>query len=416
MDVGGRLIASLIRDNSTYEYLKLKLFEDLFKGEEKLLFDMVDKHVGKFHALPSEDLIVSNGFEMPVAKDGVSYYMEETTNRYLYDVLNAGFGDASSLMVSKDLTGSVSRLIKTLDEVTLINKRLNLANLGKEGWDIYHNDYVTNNKQDTNTKINLGWDYLDEMTGGLVGGDVVSYIGRPAMGKTWQLLFSAQSVWKTSPQAVMVVSMEMAVLPIVHRMASLMSSVPMNHVKGGNLTEKEMKKVKSVMQAATKVATNFWVVDGNLTSTPQDIFSLARQLGVKTLFIDGAYLLKHTNPKMDRFTKVAENIEYIKHKAAELDMVVICSYQFSRNAVKKKKDETVGLEDIAYSDAIGQISSVVLGLLEDDGVETLHRRKVSVLKGRNGETGHFYIKWDFKTMDFTQCQEEEEVKSPIAYV
>jgi hypothetical protein len=65
------------------------------------------------------------------------------------------------------------------------------------------------------------------------------------------------------------------------------------------------------------------------------------------------------------------------------------------------------LGDRAYADAIGQVSSLVLGLFEDDTVETLKRRNVKVLKGRNGETGSFITNWDFIGMNFSEVVQHD---------
>jgi replicative DNA helicase len=94
--------------------------------------------------------------------------------------------------------------------------------------------------------------------------------------------------------------------------------------------------------------------------------------------------------------------------ATELDIPVVVSYQLNRDAakkIKKQKSDEVDLEDIGYSDAIGQLSSIVLALLEEESVETLLARKVTVLKGRYGETGSFRVNWDFQKMDFKQIIE-----------
>ncbi len=43
-----------------------------------------------------------------------------------------------------------------------------------------------------------------------------------------------------------------------------------------------------------------------------------------------------------------------------------------------------------------------LSSFEDENVETLARRRVDILKGREGATGHFYINWNFNKMDFSE--------------
>ena len=77
------------------------------------------------------------------------------------------------------------------------------------------------------------------------------------------------------------------------------------------------------------------------------------------MVIDGAYLLRHRNVRLDRFTRAAENVELIKRNCTDLEMMAFCSWQFNREASKKQKKgkgEEGDLEDIGYSDAIGQIS------------------------------------------------------------
>jgi hypothetical protein len=103
----------------------------------------------------------------------------------------------------------------------------------------------------------------------------------------------------------------------------------------------------------------------------------------------------------------------IKHRIANEVGPVVASWQFARTASKKKTNEEVTLDDIAYADAIGQVSSVVLGLFEDETVETLKQRRVKLLKGRNGETGEFLTKWDFDKMDFSQV--EAQSVASLAY-
>jgi replicative DNA helicase len=128
-------------------------------------------------------------------------------------------------------------------------------------------------------------------------------------------------------------------------------------------------------------------------------------LECRIVMIDGAYLLRHNNSRLDRYTRAAENVELIKRACTDQEMISVCSWQFNREASKKQKKnkgEQGDLEDIGYSDAIGQISSIALSLFQEDSVETMKSRKVQVMKGRNGEVGQFSIAWDFILMTFHQ--------------
>ena len=124
------------------------------------------------------------------------------------------------------------------------------------------------------------------------------------------------------------------------------------------------------------------------------------------IFIDGAYLTKHPTEK-DRYRRVAENAELMKSELASLAPTV-ASWQFAKTAAKKdkKKGEKVTGDDIGYSDAIFQVSSLILGLFEEDSGETLKQRKVEILKGRSGEVGSFTTQWNFDQMLFSEIVQE----------
>jgi hypothetical protein len=83
-------------------------------------------------------------------------------------------------------------------------------------------------------------------------------------------------------------------------------------------------------------------------------------------------------------------------------------------------DEEAGLDDIGYSDAIGQSSSIALGLFQEEGIETMNSRRIKIMKGRSGEVGQFSIAWDFTSMDFRQVSpavdEEGEKEKELDFV
>ena len=130
------------------------------------------------------------------------------------------------------------------------------------------------------------------------------------------------------------------------------------------------------------------------------------------LLIDSAYLLAHPNTKLDKFRRVEANVELIKREASIAGIPAILSYQFNREAVKKWKGAKGaaggggGMEDIAYADAIGQVSSAVLALRQEETVETANQRKVDAIKMRTEKPFSFGVNWDFHNMDFNEVVEE----------
>lgn len=147
---------------------------------------------------------------------------------------------------------------------------------------------------------------------------------------------------------------------------------------------------------------------------------LAATLNVDAVYIDGAYLLQSsTNKRLSPFERVSTVAHIIKKSTTELDIPSVCSWQFNRDAVGKKKGkgagvEVAGLENIGMSDAIGQLSSIVISMMQEESVETMESRLLTLLKGRDGETGQWRINWDFINMNFDERDEYQ--KQNLEYI
>jgi replicative DNA helicase len=285
----------------------------------------------------------------------------------------------------------------------------------REAYDLIMSAYVAKATAGNNMGLMLGWPTLDKMTGGLSIGDLISFIGRPAMGKSWFMLYMALHAWSQG-KVPMFVSMEMQPLIIQQRLLAIQAELPFSGLRDGALTTADYKKMKTLMLANKHGTTPFHVIDGNLTATVSDIYTLARQLKPDLVIIDGAYLLKHPTER-DRFKRVAENADLIKQQICAL-APTLCSWQFARpqkgNKSSKVK-EAPTLDDIGYTDAIGQLSALVCGIMQPESAETTKQREVLILKGRNGEAGQFNVNWDFDfTTNFSEVTGELEASTKFA--
>jgi replicative DNA helicase len=232
------------------------------------------------------------------------------------------------------------------------------------------------------------------MSGGLGAGDLLSIVGRPGMGKTYLMMHGANHAW-LSGHTPLFISMEMKPLLVMQRAAAMLARLPITGIKHAALETHQQAKLQNYLIKNKQAKVPYWIVDGALTATVDDILLLAAQLNPSAVFIDGAYLLR-TKQRMPRWEKLTENAERIKGEIAEgLGVPTVISYQLNRESKKKGKGEPVGLEHIAYTDAIGQLSSIVLAQTEEESVETLIRKRVEIAKGRSGEQGHFNINWKF---------------------
>lgn len=407
---GRKLLSAVIYRNDLEVIVHGGLHENLFKESELVLFQFIKEHLNGYGVIPSTDTIEEKvGDVLVEAPEPCEYYMAEVEKRFLQSELKRIIFSTKDLLEAQDPDAAFSDLLTQVSELNLYKKKKNLIDFRAIA-ELIHQEYVASNLHEDGSTLMFGWPTLDGMTGGLRGGDVCSIVGRPASGKTFMGLYNSHHAWLTGGVP-LVVSMEMTNVAIGQRLAAMNTSKPLTQIIKGMLSSKGYTKMQTLLHKNKGVDRPYWLVDGNLTATVDDIVMLARQLKPTGVFIDGAYLLRNANSRLSRWDKLTENAEGIKQKiSTDLNLPVVCSYQFSREATKKKKKEgeKAGLEDIYGSDAIGQLSSVVLGLFEGETIETEKRRRIDIIKGRNGESGEFIINWNFNKMDFSEVPTKKD--------
>jgi hypothetical protein len=422
MSIGKCFLSAVLAENSVSSLLAFGPIEHLFKANEVDSYLFVREFVKKYQKLPDVDTI-----ENHVGQDAIVKHKE--TSAYYHDLLRArhteielkkGMKKASDLLMPD--TKDPEEALRVLMDVAmaLATQKMSKQVVDfRQAYEIIVSDYAKKFNEAEEYGLHLGWPYFDALSGGLSRGDLISIVGRPQKGKTWQMLYALHHGWqkggkKAQPQSRMFVSMEMDPLLIQQRLASMQSSIPMTGLKHADLSTGQMKQLKKGLTEIKSYGAPFWIVDGNLTATVEDIWMLARQLKPDALGIDGGYLVKHPTER-DRYRRVAENADLMKQELAAICPTIV-SWQFAKSAAKKnaKKGEKVDLEDIGYTDAIAQVSSIVLAMLEEDSVESLVYRVIDILKGRNGEVGRFKTRWDFKNMDFSEFVEQDV--SELQYV
>ena len=417
-DLGLKVIKKMCEAQEPMQWYRAKLSEQLFRGPEVSVFQWVDNHVRKYHALPTmETLLSQHPILMPVqAPEPVLYYVERVENAYFHSLINqANIDSQQQLKDDQDnWVGAKTVMQECLAKITQQQYRTRIMDVTKEAPLAVLTEYHGVGKPEHT--CGFGWEYMDTQSGGVVPGDVISFVGRPAQGKSWMMLYISMHNWITRKKNVLFVSMEMATIAVAQRVASMYAHVPYGQLKQAGFSSQTYQKFVGGLKTMQMEGHHLYVVDGNLAMGVREIYELADLLECELVVIDGAYLTKHPDKRLDRFTRVAENVELMKRVGHDFAKATFASWQFNRTAAKLKKGEKAGLEDIGMSDAIPQVSSIVLGMEQEESVETMFRRRISVMKGRSGEVGSFDVNWEFNTMDFSQAEEEKEEAKQLEYI
>lgn len=409
---GMELLSSLIATNDTKIFLSLGLRAELFKPSEQVVYELMDQHIKQYGTVPALSTVLEateyDETDFPEVPEPPEFYLERVEKRFINDNLKVVLAETKTLLLEQQPEAALQLMTDKVVDLSIRAHPMQIVDF-RESLPIIHKEYKAKLAGGDDYGIKMGWDYLDDMSGGLFGGDMFSYVGRPAMGKTFQLLYSGHNAWFKQTKRTLIVSMEMIPLLLLQRLAAMHTSTGLSAIKNSELSTKGYAKFCQELSLVKDHGAPMWIVNGNLSSTVDDIWRLCRQLKPELVLVDGAYLVK-TKQNMGKFDRIGYVAEALKSQiATDLSVPVVATYQFNRDVAKKAKKkghtDEAGLEDIYGSDVIGQVSSVVLALLEDDSIETIKRRRVDILKGRSGEVGHFFTNWDFHKMDFRQWVE-----------
>lgn len=402
-------MSALVRVGDAEEFARLSGVEAMLKPHELRAFTAVRDHVHRHGTVPAPETCRAMGISLVEAPEPPSYYRDELVKRHVRLGLTQAVKDVNESLRGDPL-GALSRFrdeVLTLGHTAEGRKVLDL----RRAADIVVPRFVAR-MQGASGGLQTGWPTLDDMTGGIAGGELVSIVGRPKQGKTQLLLWIAMHV-HAQGLPVLFVSMEMEPELIAERHAGIWASTALNEIRvqRGRAIE-DLEGFEARLRELEKAPHPFHVVGGNLAETVGDVLTHAATTRPAAIFVDGAYLLTHPNTRVLGHQVIEQNVRLLKGKVAtDLSVPVFATWQFNREGARDQRrrrgrKREASIEDIAGSDEIPKTSSILLALLEEDSPETLVKRQVRVMRGRGGESGRFQIAWDWERMDFSEWSAE----------
>lgn len=248
--------------------------------------------------------------------------------------------------------------------------------------------------------VPFGLEYLDMVSDGAQPGDTIALVGRPEVGKSYLLFRLALNAWETN-RVPMVLSMEMSPLQVARRILALKSKVSATKIRLGRLSVWGKREIEKATEAIGR-GVSFYLLQGSLHSTVEDLVAKVQEYRPSALYVDGAYMLNTRSKTAARWERVGAAAETLKILATEFGIPVICTYQFNRRGPGS-------LGNIAYSDMVGQLASIVISIDDDDEDSSRYFRVkqskiLQLIKGREGEKGTIKVAFDFERMKMEQIE------------
>jgi replicative DNA helicase len=241
------------------------------------------------------------------------------------------------------------------------------------------------------TGIPTGFLDLDSLTHGLHPGQLVIVAARPAVGKSTFALDIARTAAIKNSQATIFFSLEMGRAEIAMRMLSAESSIYLQSMRKGTVSEPDWTRLAAVRGRINDAPL---YIDDSPNMTLVEIRAkcrrLAQQVDLKMIVIDYIQLMSSGKKVESRQQEVSEFSRALKLLAKELNIPVIALSQLNRQT-EQSKDKRPELSHLRESGSLEQDADVVV-LLHREGIyERDHPRAgeadLILAKQRNGPTG-----------------------------
>jgi replicative DNA helicase len=220
------------------------------------------------------------------------------------------------------------------------------------------------------------WEPLQEATGGLEPEDFVIIYGRPKSMKSWVLAYLISWAFDEGKKA-LIYTKEMTPDNIIQRVVASMAGVRYHEFRRGRLSPLEkssifeiwhwlhhMRETQSIVCLSGKDA-------GEGGDTVPWLRSKIEQYEPDIIFIDGLYLM--SNARSGR--KSQKDNERVRDISRDLRQVIldtgrpiIATLQANREAAK---NQDANLDEIAFSDAIGQDATLAMRVINEKHQSTL---------------------------------------------
>lgn len=274
-------------------------------------------------------------------------------------------------------------------------KSKTLAEIAKENKDNYF-------KEREVKPLYIGFDKLDDLLGGLEGGDMIVIGARPAVGKS-ALVTQITSNLAKQGKRIGFYNLEMQNKQVYERFVVSESGIALTRLRRAiKFLGDEEEKFNKANETLEK-AENIVITSGGAKSV-SDIRSESLHMDYDIIIIDYLQLLKaESTYRGNRAAEVGEISRAIKNLAMELNIPIIALSQLNRvSEMKETKEPTMA--ELREAGNIEQDASVIMLMWNLDSDDRT-KKGCKVEKNRQGNTGKVVMRFNGDLMKFEETNE-----------
>jgi replicative DNA helicase len=401
MSVGLNLCAQVLSEHPALTFMDdFGLDKEDFRPDEWRVLECIKNHIHAYGRFPTYQTVEAEcNVILPVGSvEPLSYWIDAVRRRSTLVIIQQGSERLLHLPPHTKLETYVE-IVKTLgrdvDKKFYGAKTIEWSQAAEEVASAH--DAARDRVEDVT--IPFGFPSLDDMSGGLQGGDFVALMGLTGTGKTYIMLRMAIAAFLFGKNP-MIITTEMTKVQVMRRIVALLSNLPATRIRKGQLsTHIGQPILRELLESLEHSEVPGLIMEASLRTSIDEVVEAIRDRDPDSVYLDGPYLLRPPRGVMQsRYEQVSSGAETFKLLAQELNKPITGTYQTKK-----------GTDDVYMSKVIQQIASIVLQVEdvseEEQGVEDLWPRRykrVSLTKGREGESGTLTLSYDMGRMEIEE--------------
>lgn len=251
--------------------------------------------------------------------------------------------------------------------------------------------------------ISTGFNALDLATNGYQDGQLWVVAARPGAGKTALLLNMVENL-AAPGTPVGIFSAEMYAEELAVRSIAGHTKIDSLRLTRGDLYKDDFGKITTCLSESSKWP--IWIddrADMRLVDVQVGARKMAKEYGVRVIFVDYLQLIKEPDGSRNREDAVRRLSDGFKQLAKELGITVVALAQLNRSS-EKRESKKPDKSDLRDSGAIEQDANVILLLnpLEPDSQDPLVDVEIIIAKCRGGKLGPILFEFHKPTTTFRE--------------
>ena len=410
MNVEVGLVSKISSKEDYLTVLNERINKDFFE-EHGEVFQAIASHYSKYKNVPEKETLQKAfpNFQFYEGEEPLQFFIDKIKTQYKKKLYNTALPEVAKLL-PVDIDAAERELQKLLTKSKAAIKNgstLDFSNSAEHFKSLY-------SKRASGLGVDgysTSWAFLDRLTCGYHGGELIIWMGKAKMGKSWQLTWQMHHIWQQEKANCLYITKEMGNDAIGMRNLAIDLGYSFDSIRRGELTAEQqirfnnrLDEIQEKMQSGEYARLGihgFDLLDGT-SGVSAIIPKVEEYLGDGgVLFVDGMYLIPDDRGEVDwrGIVNVATDLKIL---AQTYDIPVIVTTQQSM----EDKSDIPRLENAAYGKYIVQYADLILAIGRSDIDRKSNIGHIYTLGQREGDIGEFTINMKFDPIDFSQCNEK----------